>query len=103
MMPDITPNLTDSQKLNMNVITINTAVNELQTDVKKLNTVVLEGNGELPIREQVRNHERFIGEIRYWIKFIFGIVVTWTIGQMILAVVAINWLYPILTKLANQP
>jgi len=89
----IMPELTESQKVNLNLITVNTAVNDLQTDVRELNKIVLLGNGEVALRETVRADHAFILEIRYWLKFIMGlgiagfisnaiIIALWMIKQM---------------------
>lgn len=101
MNPDLTPTLTDSQKLNLNVITLNTAVNDLQMDVKALNKIVITGNGEIPLREQVRNHEKFINGVQYWGKFVGGALILQTIAFLTGIVVAVVRFLPILEKLAK--
>jgi len=99
-LPEIEPpSLTDSQKININVITLNTAINDLQSDVRELNKVVLLGNGELPLREQVRNHAVFIAEIRYWTKFVFGALILQTITFAVGVIIAIIRFLPLLEQL----
>lgn len=83
------PELTDSQKLNLNIITLNTAVNDLQADMREINKIVITGNGEISLREQVRADHAFILEIRYWMKFIIGLGVA---GFMSNAVVMFLWI-----------
>lgn len=111
-LPEIPiPNLTDSQKLYTkmieNLVSVNTAVNDLQADVKTLNTVVIVGNGELPLREVVRNHEKFILDIKdtmkYWGRLVGGALLLNFIGFMIGIVLAIYRFLPILEKLAQKP
>jgi hypothetical protein len=101
MPADLTTNLTDEQKIAMNIITLNTAVNDLQNEMKIMNKVVLVGNGELPLREVVRNHDKFIMDIKYWTRFIGGALVLQTLafaGGIIIAVVKF---LPILERLAK--
>jgi len=100
---DLKTNLTDSQKINLNVITMNTALNDLQTDVRELSRIVITGNGELPLREQVRNHNAFISGIRYWTRFIFGVLILQTITVGIGIVIAVVKFLPVLERLATRP
>jgi hypothetical protein len=96
------PELTDSQKINLNVITLNTAVNDLQSDVRELNKVVLLGNGELPLRETVRNHEKFLGEFKYWVRFVLGLVIAQFIAFTTASVIAYVKFLPVLEQLASK-
>ena len=96
------PDLTETQKVNMNILTLNTAVNDVQEDVRKLNKVVLEGNGELPLREQVRNHSQFINEFRYWWRFVIGLVMAQLVAFTIASIVAYLKFLPILQELAAR-
>lgn len=102
-VPDLTPTLTDSQKINMNIISLNTAVNDLQTDVSKLTKLVITGNGEIPLAEKVRNHESFISEVKYWVKWIGGALLIQTIAFLSGVVIAVVKFLPVLERLANQP
>lgn len=101
-VPDLSPQLTESQKLNLNVISLNTKVNDLSTDVGALNKVVLLGNGELPLREQVRNHDSFIKDVRYWVRFIGGALILQTITFGVAVIIAVVKFLPILEKLAQS-
>lgn len=98
---DINPSLTESQKINLNIITLNTAVNDLQTDVRTLNRIVIEGNGELPLREQVRNHASFIKDMKYWMRFIGGALILQTLAFLAGVAVAVIRFLPVLEKLAS--
>lgn len=96
------PSLTDSQKINLNIITLNTAVNELQAQTLEHHRILIEGkDGELPLREQVRNNTQFISEIRYWTKFVFGALILQTVAFLAGIVIAIIRFLPILEKLAK--
>lgn len=93
--------MTESQKINLNIITLNTAINDLQTDVRTLNKIVIEGNGELPLREQVRNNTNFINEIKYWAKLAGGALVVQALAFIVGIVVALVRFLPVLEKIAN--
>ena len=98
---DINPSLTESQKINLNIITLNTAINDLQNDVRTLNRIVIEGNGELPLREQVRNHESFIKDIKYWMRFLGGALILQTLAFLAGVFVAVVRFLPLLERLAQ--
>jgi len=114
-MPIDLPNLTETQKsfnsMQTNLLSLNTAINNLQEDekerdkkVNKLNEVVLIGNGEVAIRETVRTHTAFINEIKYWMKFVIGVVIAQLLTFSIAAVIVYIKFLPVLEKLAtNQP
>jgi len=99
---DLTPTLTDSQKINMNIITMNTALNDIQKDISILNKVILLGNGEPPLRETVRNHDAFLRDIRYWTRFVGGAIVIQTIAFTLGILVAVVKFLPILEQLSRQ-
>jgi len=101
--PDLGISLTDSQKMSLNIITMNTAINELQTDFREINKIVVLGNGELPLREQVRNNTVFISNVKYWTRFIFGALILQTLTMGIGIVVALVRFLPVLEKLATNP
>jgi hypothetical protein len=96
MMPD---NLTDSQKM----LIIQNRVIEQESDIQTLNKVVLMGNGELPLREQVRNHAKFIEEVRYWVKIVIGLFVAQFVGFTTASIIAYMKFLPVLEQLAKQP
>lgn len=95
--------LTDSQKMNVeivkNILSINTALSDIKHIVDEDHRILIIGNGEIPIRETVRTHDIFIREIRYWIKFIFGVVVTQSIGLVLTGVFLILRLLPLLERI----
>jgi hypothetical protein len=103
MMPDLQANLTDSQKINLNIITLNTAVNDLQTDVKELDKIITKGNGDLPLRETVRNHTAIINEWKHWIKFFIGLLITQALAVLGGIIFTFIKVMPLLERLANQP
>lgn len=103
-LTDLNTSLTDSQKVALNVITMNTAINDLQTDMREVQQILIKGgNGELPLREQVRNNTVFIASIKYWTRFVFGALVLQTIAFGIGIIIALVRFLPVLEHLANNP
>ncbi len=105
-MPEMQiPNLTETQKVFAavmeNQITINTAINTLQEIQAKHHTILLDGNGEIPLVETVRIHAAFIENIRYWSRFVFGAIIIQTITFGAAVIIAIVRFLPLLEKLAN--
>ena len=88
------PNQTDTQKFNTEVYraltAINTALNNLQVRQEKHHEVLIEGEGDnLPMTARMTNAEAFIKEVRYWMKFLVGIVVINLTASMFAIVSAI--------------
>lgn len=103
MAEDLTPSLSDTQKIRMNIISLNTRVNEHESDIKKLNEVVMLGEGSsLPLREMVRNHDAIINEWRYWIRFFIGLLIAEGVGFVGAVIVFFVKIYPLLNALANS-
>lgn len=107
-MPEITiPNMSDSQKIFAaimeNQISVNTALNDLQELTAKHHKILIEGNGDIPLVEQVRNHKDFISAMRYWMRFIGGALIIQTIAFSASVIVAVVKFLPVLERLANQP
>ncbi len=107
-MPEIIiPNLTDSQKIFAaimeNQISVNTALNDLQESVSKHQKILVDGNGEIPLVEKIRNHEAFIGGTKYWMRFIGGALIIQTIAFATSVVIAVVRFLPLLEKLAQNP
>jgi hypothetical protein len=107
IMPEITiPNLTDTQKTHIeilrNITSLNTGLNDVQTDVRELNKIVIVGNGELALRERIRNLEAFINNIKFWLRTVAIALVAQTVTFGIAAIVYFIKLYPLLNKLTEQ-
>lgn len=107
-MPEIQiPNMTESQKIFAaimeNQISINTAINDLQETTAKHHKILVIGNGEIPLVEQVRNNSSFISNIRYWMRFIGGALIIQTIAFAFAVIVAVVKFLPILESLASKP
>lgn len=101
------PNLTESQKLYQrlieNLVSVNTGLNDVQNDVAKLNKIVIIGNGEIPLVEQVRGHNKFIEEVRYWTKLVIGLFIAQFVGFTIASLIAYLKFLPVLERIAGQP
>ena len=96
------PTLTESQKINLNIISMNTRVNEHDTDIAKLNKLVITGNGDLPLLERVRNLETFVNTLKFWLRTVAIALVAQTITFGVAALVYFIKLYPLLEKLTKQ-
>jgi hypothetical protein len=95
----ITDNLTDSQKM----IVITNTILEQSSKLDKHHKVLIEGNGEKPLLERMRNVEEFISGIRFWQRTLAVALVLQTLTFGVSALVYFVRLYPLLVKLANQP
>lgn len=101
------PNLTDTQKtfqtIMQNQIVLDTAVNDLQDRTTRHQKILVEGNGDIPLVEKVRNLEEFVDSVKYWLKFLVGALIIQTIAFGTSVVIAVVRFLPVLEKLASQP
>ena len=101
------PNLTETQKIFASImenqISLNTAINDLQELTARHHKLLLDGNGEIPLVEQVRNNTAFINGIKYWIKYVFGALILQTIAFGVAIVIAVVRFLPVLERLAKTP
>jgi hypothetical protein len=102
---DINTTLTDSQKLALNIVTMNTAINDLQTDMREINEIVIKGSkGELPLVERIRNMEKYIDNTKYWTRLVASALVLQTLSFGGAVIWAALKLIPLLERLAaNAP
>ena len=110
MLDDITKditNLTDSQKINIKILqaitSINTALNDLQHDVKIHDKLLVTGNGVPSIQERLRYVEEYIDGIKYWIRLVGGAILLQTITFGIAVVWVVIKAIPILERLSQNP
>jgi predicted ATP-dependent Lon-type protease len=96
---EMSKSMTDGEKL----LALSLTLNQVQADTTRLEKIVLIGNGELPLVEQVRNHEVFIRNVNHWSKLVAGIVVAQFLGLLGAGIWAFIRVLPVLEKLANQP
>lgn len=109
MLPGLTPemlaNLTDSQKINIQIIqhltSINTALNDIRHDVSVHDKLLVTGNGEPSIQERVRNLEKFVEGILYWGRFVGGAIVIQTLAFFVGIIIALVRFLPVLERLAQ--
>ena len=94
--------LTDSQKIAVNIISMNTALNDLQHTVDEHEKVLLKGNGELPLRERVRNLEAFVLNFKFWMRTVAVALVLQTITFGTAAIIYFLKLYPLLESLSKS-
>jgi hypothetical protein len=94
-----TKTLTDSEKL----LALSLTLNQVQADTARHEKVLIVGNGELPLVEQVRNHQQFISNFNYWGKIVAGLIVAQFIGLVGAGIWSLIRVLPILERLASQP
>lgn len=90
-----TSSLTDSQRL----IILQQNIIESGNKLEKHHKILLEGNGELPLVEKVRNLEAFVAGMKFWMKTVLVAIVLQTVTFTIGAIVYFIKLYPALQKL----
>lgn len=91
--------LTDGQRL----IVLQSRLLSNEDKVAKHHKILLEGNGELPLVERVRNLEAFVGGLKFWLRTVSVAIVLQTITFGIAALVYFIKLYPVLQQLVNKP
>lgn len=99
------PYLTDSEKfalLDNAIIATQTTVNSLSEKVDRHSKILIEGNGHLPLVEQVRNINVFIESMKFWLKTVAVAVVLQTISFSGAALLYFLKLYPVLEKIAKD-
>lgn len=100
------PYLSDAEKfqlLDTAIIATQTAVSSLSEKFEKDHKILVEGNGVLPIVEQVRNINRFIDDMKFWLKTVTVAVVLQTISFSGAALIYFLKLYSVLEKISKQP
>jgi hypothetical protein len=80
---ELEKDLTDTQKLLWNVTSMNTALDDMKNRLDKHHKILLEGNGEIPLVEVLRNHEQFIKDVKFWLRNMALILVVNTLAGVI--------------------
>lgn len=109
MLPDLTPeiisNMTDSQKINVQILqslnSINTRLNDLGHDVGIHDKLLVTGNGTPSLTERIRRVEEFMSSVQYWGRFVGGAIILQTLAFLLSIVIAMSRFLPLLEKLAN--
>lgn len=91
--------LSESQK----IILLQSRVIEQEDKLSKHHKILIEGNGELPLVEKVRNLEVFTGSLKFWLRTVAVAIVIQTITFGAAALVYFIKLFPILQRIANHP
>ena len=103
-MPEILEeNMTESQRLAWSMLSLNTAFTNEKLRTDKHQKLLIDGNGELPLVEQVRNLNTFVNGVRYWMKFLIGALLLQTLTFMTTAVIYFIKLAPYLDQLSKNP
>lgn len=93
--------MTPEQRILWNLTSINSSLNDVRTKVDKHHKVLVEGNGELPLVERVRNVESFNNSLKYWMRFLVGAILVQTVAFGAAAIIYFLKLYPILESLTQ--
>lgn len=113
LTPEIIAKMTDSQKINIQMLqaitSVNTRVNDighnytlLREDVDRHEKLLVTGDGELPVLERIRNTEKFIDGVRYWVRMIIGLLVAQFIAFASASLIAYLKFLPVLERIANS-
>lgn len=85
------------------MIVVQNSLIEATTKLDRHHKILVEGNGEKPLLERVRNIETFIDGIKFWQRtlalVLFGNLVTLVSG----AIYTIVKILPLLERIASQP
>lgn len=104
---DVIANLTDSQKINIqilqNLTSLNTRMNRLGEDVAVHNKILVTGNGVPSLQERMRNLEEFADSVKYWERFVGGAIILQTMAFMAGLTIAVVKFLPLLEQLAKNP
>lgn len=92
----------DGMNAEQRLLILQNAVIESNTKVEKHHRILLEGNGELPLVERVRNLEAFVGTLKFWLRTVSVAIVLQTVTFGAAALVYFIKLYPVLQRIANQ-
>ncbi len=104
---EVIANLTDSQKINIqilqNLTSMNTRMNRLGEDVSLHNKILITGNGLPSLQERIRSLEEFVGNMRYWGRFVGGAIILQTIVFLFATVMALVRFLPLLESISKNP
>lgn len=96
---DETIKLTPTQRLVIDAEEIKKTLEGVSTKVDKHHKILVEGNGEIPLVEKVRNIQSFVDSQKFWLKTILVAIVLQTITFSAAALVYFIRLYPLLESL----
>jgi len=98
------PGLSPEQKellLQQSLTALQNRTIEQDSLLEKHHQLLIEGNGDLPVLERLRNLETFASTIRFWLRTVAVAIVLQTITFGIASLVYFIKLLPLLDKLAN--
>ena len=105
LLNDVVKNMTDSQKINVeilsNLTSINTVINDIQHQQTEHHKLLVEGNGQPSLQERIRSLEAFVSGVRYWSRLVAGAIVLQAITFSLAAIIYFIKLAPILEKLSK--
>lgn len=90
--------LTDGQR----IVLLQSKELEQDDKINKHHKILIEGNGELPLVERVRNLEKFIDSLKFWLRTVAVALVLQTLTFGASALIYFVKLYPILQEIAKN-
>lgn len=98
-MSELQPEMTDTQKLFMAMTSANTAINDLQATVGHDHKLLVEGNGQKPIKQRVDDIEEYVKGMKFWLRTIAVSIVLGVISFVGYGIVLYVQILPVLEKL----
>jgi hypothetical protein len=74
-------------------------IKEIRIKLDKHHKILIEGNGEIPLVEVLRNHELFIKDVKFWLRNIAMILVAYMLAGAVSLFTIFVKLYPLLEEL----
>lgn len=94
--------MTDVQKLFVSVNNISTVLNDIKETVEHDHKLLVEGNGDVPLVQKVRELQEFVNTFKFWQRTIAVALVLQVIGTFILLLVTFIRVYPALEILITK-
>lgn len=92
----------DNLTADARLLILQNAVIENNTKLEKHHKILLEGNGDLPLVERVRNLESWSMGMKFWIRTIAVALVLQAVTITVGAAMYFIKLYPVLQRLAEK-
>lgn len=84
------------------IASIMSQISELAAKYNKHHTLLLEGNGRLPLVEEVRNLQNFMQSLQFWIRAAALALLGNVIAMLVVLFMTLVKVYPILLELSQK-
>lgn len=101
-MNDLKPEMTDTQKLFVGMNSLNSVVNDMQVIVHHDHKLLVEGNGDQPLVQQVADMKNYIDGVKFWTRAVALALLAQTITFGVAVVIAVVQFLPILQRVAAE-